>query len=324
METSTTGSRTTPKDFFLWLLAVIALYGSIISFIALLFEYINYSFPDALAGYADPYGGAVRFSMAALIVLVPTTVVIMHYLRRIIIEEPGKAQIWVRRWAIGLTLFIATLTILIDLVTLINTFLNGEITVRFGLKVLTVLAVAVFIFFHTLLDMKGYWIKHGRRAHLLGGFTILVSLIAVVAGFFIVGTPGAARDVRFDIRRVNDLQMIQGQVLSYYQQKQTLPDSLSELEDPLAYFTLPADPETNADYVYKKTGDLSFELCAVFAREGKDLAGRGGFGRDIAVSYPYPGPDGAMENWQHGEGQQCFERTIDPERYPPFEKPILR
>jgi len=25
-------------------------------------------------------------------------------------------------------------------------------------------------------------------------------------------------------------------------------------------------------------------------------------------------------NWQHGQGETCFERTIDPELYPPKEK----
>ncbi|MEK7511317.1 MAG: DUF5671 domain-containing protein [Patescibacteria group bacterium] len=319
------GSRTTPKDFFLWLLAVVALYGSIISFITLLFGYINYVFPDALAGYADPYGGGIRSAMAALIVLVPTTVVVMQLLRSTIIKEPGKEKIWVRRWAIGLTLFIATITILVDMVTLINTFLAGEITVRFGLKVLVVLAVALFIFFHTLLDQKGYWIRHGGRAKMLGAFTIVVSLAAVIAGFFIVGTPSEARDVRFDMQRVSDLQMIQGQVVTHYQQRGTLPASLSELADPLSYFSIPADPQTNADYTYRKTDTLSFELCAVFAREGKDLRGRGEYGsKDIGVSYPYPGPDAGLENWQHGEGEQCYARTIDPERYPLFEKPVLR
>ena len=27
------------------------------------------------------------------------------------------------------------------------------------------------------------------------------------------------------------------------------------------------------------------------------------------------------ESWQHGAGDTCFERTIDPERYPPYSKP---
>jgi hypothetical protein len=29
-----------------------------------------------------------------------------------------------------------------------------------------------------------------------------------------------------------------------------------------------------------------------------------------------------QDNWQHGAGQQCFDRTIDPQRYPPFQKTL--
>ena len=313
-------SKTTPKDFFLWLLAIIALYGSISSLLTLLFEYINYSFPDALAGAGDPYGSTVRFSMAALIVLVPTMLVSFKLIRTSIVEEAGKAVIWVRRWALVLTLFIATVTILIDLVTLINTFLNGEITTRFVLKVLVVLLVAVGVSLHFLADLKGYWIQHTKKAAVVAGAVGVLALVTVIAGFFIVGTPGQARDVRLDMQRVADLSSIQQQVVTLYQQTEKVPATLEELRDPLGYFTLPTDPLTHAPYRYTKTGELSFELCAEFAREGQDLAGRGSSGKDFAVSYPMP-YGGIEENWQHGAGEVCFPRTIDPERYPVFPKP---
>lgn len=305
-------SKTTPKDFFLWLGAIIALYGSITSFIALVFEYINYSFPDVLAGYGDPYGGAVRTAMAALIVLVPTTIVLMHMLRTIILREAGKASIWVRRWAIGLTLFIATIAVLIDLVTLINTFLGGEVTVRFILKVLTVLVVALFIFFHTLADSKGYWVSHGDKARLISIFVSVVVLGTIIAGFFIIGTPSHVRMLRFDDQKVGDLQSIQYQLTYYYQLKRTLPETLSSLNDPLTNFLVPTDPQSKQDYTYEKTGQLSFRLCAAFNADSVEMKGRG-----ATVSYPAgTGMGGVSENWQHGTGTVCFDRTIDPEKYP--------
>lgn len=317
------GSRTTPKDFFLWASAVITLYLSVVSFITLLFEYINYVFPDPSAYGADPYSSAMRFAMAALIVFVPATLVFLRLIRSSIITEAGKAGIWVRRWALQLTVFVMTFTILVDLVTLVNYFLNGEITTRFILKVLVVLFTAGFVFLHFLADMRGYWIAHPKRANLVGAGAGVAVLAAIVAGFFLVGSPMAARDIRLDIERVNDLQNIQGQIVNYYQMKEELPAGLSDLQDPLSYFTLPADPVSGADYEYRKVGDLTFELCAVFAREGQDLTGRGSF-PEGGMSMSYPSPDGSLENWMHGAGEQCFERTIDPERYPVFEKPVTR
>src|SRR5688572_5274512 len=131
---ATVSTKTTPRDFFLWAGAVIALYGSVVAFISLLFEYINRAFPDPLAGYADIYGGSVRFSMATLIVLVPTMLALLRIIRHTINDEPAKAHTWVRKWALMLTIFIAGSAIVIELVTIINTFLGGELTTRFVLK----------------------------------------------------------------------------------------------------------------------------------------------------------------------------------------------
>jgi len=316
-----TPAKTTPKDFFLWLGALIALYGSITSFITLLFEYINSAFPDPLAYYGDPYGGAVRTSMATLIVLVPATIVLFRLIRGSIDKEPGKAGIWVRRWALVLTLFIAGAAVVIDLITIINTFLGGEESVRFFLKAAVVLLVAVGVFLHFLADVKGYWIANVKKANLIGIGVGVLALVAIVSGFFIIGTPDHVRDLRFDAQKVSDLQSIQYQVVYFWQLKKTLPADLAELNDPLSGFMVPVDPETNAAYRYARTSDSSFHLCAAFNAETPDTRGQGEYpGRDIA--YTSWGPQ-ADENWTHPAGEHCFSRTIDPERYPPFEKPMF-
>lgn len=308
-----TTSKTSPKDFFLWFGAIIALYGSISSFIALMFEYVNYAFPDKLAGYGDPYGGAVRFSMAALIVLVPTLVVLFRFIRASISAEPGKANVWVRRWAIVLTLFIATITILIDLITLINTFLGGEISVRFGLKVAIVLLVAIGVFLHFLADQKGYWIKQPQRANMVGIAVGLLTILSIVSGFFIIGTPQHVRMLRYDEQKVQDLQNIQNQVISFWTQKRAFPATLAETVDSLSGYSIPVDSQTGAAYRYQSTGTFTFTMCATFNEPTPVTAGQGAYpARDMA----YPSMGGVEETWQHGKGETCFTRTIDPDRYP--------
>lgn len=315
-----THSKTTPKDFFLWLGAIIALYGSITALITLKFEYINYLFPDPLAYAGDPYGGAVRTAMATLIVLVPTMIVLFRFINTSIAEEPGKANIWVRRWALGLTLFISVVVGLIDLAVLINTFLGGEITMRFGLKVLAVLCVAIATFAYFYLSLKGFWSRGSGKANNIVAIVVLLAMIAtVVAGFFIIGTPADVRKLRFDEQKVNDLRSIQYQVIDYWRVKQALPTSLDTLKDPLSDVAIPADPQEGYSYAYEKTGTLSFKLCATFNRESKDTTGQGAYPtRDISYSGPGGGAD---ENWQHGAGATCFERTIDPDKYGPIPAP---
>lgn len=313
--TTTGGSKTTPRDFFLWAGAVIALYGSVISLTTLIFEYVNHLFPDPLAYYGDPFGGAVRAAMAGVIVLVPTTILLFRIIRKTIAHEPGKAEIWVRRWALVLTVFIAVVVILIDLITLITTFLGGEITIRFGLKAAGVLALAAAVFFYFLADLKGYWTKHARQAQMVGAGVALLAVISIVSGFFIIGSPSDIRMLRYDDRKLNDLQNIQYQTVNFYQQKGTLPTTLDDLNNPFEQFTTPKDPQTDASYGYTVTGPLSFELCADFNRSTKDMAGRGSSGS--RNYYPTLEVD---ENWNHDAGETCFTRTIDPERYPVFER----
>ncbi len=320
-------AKTTPKDFFLWLGALISLYVSITSLIGFLTDVIDYAFPDPLAYWGDPYGGSVRFAMAILIVLVPTTILLFRLIRGSIEKDPSKANIWVRRWALMLTLFIAGAAILIDLVIVLNTFLSGEIGIRFFLKAAVVLLIALGVFLHFLADIKGYWIVNVKKANLVGAGAGLVAIASIVAGFAIFGSPGHVRDLRFDAQKVSDLQNLQYQVINFWQTKERFPASLDELNDPLSYNMVPVDPENGDPYTYSVTGPLTFELCGVFNAETPDTEGRGAYptmgggfsGRDIAVTAWGPQAD---ENWEHPSGRHCFVRTIDPQRYPPYPQPL--
>lgn len=296
-----------------------ALYGSVVAFITLLFEYIDYAFPDALQYYVDPYSGAIRFAIASLIVLFPVFLLLMRLIRRDIARDPSRAEIWVRRWVLFLTLFIAGITLIIDLITLINTFLGGELTTRFVLKVVVVFLVIGAGFLHFLSDLWGYWNRYPRRAQFVGYGAALAIVISIVSGFFIIGTPGEQRLYRLDDQRISDLQMIQSQIVYYWQQKQALPDTSKDLENPLMGFALPKDPETGQDYDYRITqAPYSFELCAEFSKESRS------FGSPTARPVPIGDYYGGVENanWQHDAGRACFPRTIDPDLYAPFPKPV--
>lgn len=303
--------KVTPKDFFLWAGAMVALYGSVIAFIALLFEYIDNRFPDPLEYYVDPYSGGIRFAMASLIVLVPVTILLMRYIRKDIVREPVKSELWVRRWALVLTVFVAGAAVVGDLITLINYFLGGDLTTRFILKVLVLLAVAGAVFFHFLADLRGYWSANPDRAKMAGLLAGVIVLVAIVSGFFILGSPAEVRLTRLDAQKVSDLQTIQWQVVNYWQQKEKLPATLDDLNDPLSGGIIPNDPQNGEAYIYEVTGARSFKLCATFNKEGVG---------DPYIPRPVMEKGIEGDSWQHGAGEVCFDRTIDPERYPPFSK----
>ncbi len=308
--------KVTPKDFFLWAGAMVALYGSVVAFITLIFEYINQAFPDALEQdyYYDPYSGSIRLAMASLIVLAPLAIILLQLIRRDITKDQAKADLWVRRWALFLTLFIAGFSMATDLIVLINYFLGGEVTTRFILKVATVLLVASAVFMHFLADYWGYWIKFPSRALSVGIAACALVVLTIVSGFLIIGSPAAVRLTRFDATKQQNLMEIQQQVINYYQTKGKLPVSLAEVADPLnSYMYIPKDPQSGTDYGYRITkAPYSFELCATFN------AASIGDGPNAPKPVSNYGPDNVT--WSHGVGQTCFERTIDPERYPVFPK----
>lgn len=312
--------KTTPKDFFLWAGAMVSLYAGVFSFVGLLFDYINYTFPDtALQNYyyQNPYQGSVSYEMASLIVLAPVLLILMRVIRNAMHKDPSRREIWVRRWALFLVLFFAGATIVIDLIVLINTYLQGEdLSVRFLLKVLIVLLVAAAGFMHFMADLRGYWERKPQYARSVSWAVALLVVLTIGSGFLIIGSPQSQRQYLIDQQRVSDLQGLQYQVVNYWQRKQVLPATLSALNDPLANYSIPVDPQNGASYEYSRTGALSFEECATFGAQSQ--------GPD-PITIPEPAglsTSGATQtdNWQHTAGRTCFDRTIDPQLYPPIKQ----
>lgn len=296
--------KTTPKDVFLYLLSIVTLIISVVSFLILTFQYINILIPDALNQGLYGVESRARGAMAALVVAWPIYILMMHLINKDIRQSADFLKLGIRKWLIYLTLFIAAITIIIDLITLLTNFLNGDLTMHFFLKTLLVLLVAAGVFGYYIWDIRrGNNEKHPLPRTM--GWTLSALVLAIfTAGFFILGTPAEQRARRLDQQRVSDLQNIQYQVQNYYQQHNSLPESLPELEDTAG--SLPQDPKTSESYTYNKGTEDKFSLCAVFETDSVNPN----------MSYFEPMPrleKGAIikgNNWEHGSGEVCFERTI--------------
>lgn len=303
--------KTTAKDFFLWAAAMAALLVSVISLVALLFEYIDRLVGDT-ARYYDVYSTGITAAIASLIVIFPLYLWFTRMLNEDIRKHPEKKELWVRKWLVSLTIFVAGLAIVIDLITLLRYFLQGEeLTAAFLLKVLTVLVIGGGVFYYYLSDIRGKWERNEKQSKMIAAIVAGLVLIAVVAGFFIIGSPATQRELRQDQQRVNDLQSLQYQIIEYWRTTESLPATLGDLSDPLKGYSIPTDPATGEAYEYSTTGATSFELCATFNLPSPETA------QPSRVAYPgiY---DTGNEFWQHDTGRTCFERTIDPELYPPY------
>jgi hypothetical protein len=303
--------KLTPKDFVLYAGAMIALYVSVFSLLALLFQYINFAYRDAL-DYVDPYSTAMRISMATLIVFFPLLAWLTRVLNQDMRKYPEKRDLSFRKWILYITLLLAGITMAVDLVSLINTFLGGEITTRFVLKVVVVFLITGAVFLHYLADLWGYWEQNKRRSVSVGIGAGVLIVFSICAGFFLMGSPASQRLIRFDQQKVSDLQNIQWEITNYWQAKQALPSDLSVLNNPTTNTLVPTDPQSGHAYTYSiiSESDHSFELCADFNRVGSDTYG--------PRSYPASGAE--SDSWSHGAGHICFTRTIDPAFFPPINK----
>jgi hypothetical protein len=312
VKSSATAGRNLPRDVFLHLLAIVALYWSSISFVTLLWQFINYFFPDPINRYYNylSFSGPIRFAVSSLIIVFPIFILVSWILNKIYRKEAVVRESKIRKWLLYLTLFVASLVIIGDLVTVINIFLGGEITIRFVLKAVSVLFTAGIIFWYYLDDVRRD--APAKTAKYFAWVTSILVLALIIGSFFIVGSPATARLIQFDQQKISDLQQTQYQIVNYYQGKEKLPNSLPELEDSISGFKIPTDPQTGESYEYAilDAENFEFELCAKFNKDGQILNREP---NPIGLS-----PKSTLENWEYQEGRFCFKRKIDPQLYPPF------
>lgn len=330
-------SKLHPGFFFLSLGVLASLITSVTAFLNLVFEALDKKFPDVLNsvyqyGYASYSYDAMRGALATVIIAFPILVTVSYFWKKYIKNGLGTIDTVIRKWMIYLVLFLSSIVVMIDLITLVRYFVSGEITTRFILKVLTVLVVACLVGIYYIFEIRAEGMR--SRAGLL--FALVGSALTlgvIIWSFSVMGSPATQRALRLDERRVEDLQSIQWQVISYWQQKEKLPSQISDIASPLSGYTLPVDPEfeKGTQYEYKATDKLSFELCATFSRpmpagwqensvgirpmmETAPAMSEGVAG---SMYYPY---NGTNDSWDHEAGHTCFVRTIDTDIYPPFKK----
>ena len=291
----TSHPRSTPYQVFLHLMMMVMYYVSVISVVTLIVQYIDLIFPDQLLSYSNAYD-TIRTTSSALVVTFPVFLLCSWFIRKAFLHDPVERSIAVRRWLIYLTLFIAGIAMVVDLVQFVNGFYSGELTLPFFLKLLTVLVTSGLTFGYFLWDLSESGI-HSKQAKILSYITSTVLLLTLGVGFALAGSPSHQRSVRLDEQRIMDLQSIEYEIGNYWREKKELPTQLTNLERDLYYFLLPIDPETQESYIYEATGELSFKLCATFSAEYQ----------------PIPNTQIAKDHWTHGVGYTCYDRTLDPD-----------
>ena len=139
-------------------------------------------------------------------------------------------------------------------------------------------------------------------ARVILGLAVCVVAAAVAGAFLVIGPPGEQRAVRFDERRVGDLQRIAEAVDVYWTRNAVLPASLEALQE-LGGVDVPLDPETGEAYGFRVLDGSRYEICAEFNRRSPAPG--------IALRSPATRPGPGDPFWSHDSGRQCFKMEAE-------------
>lgn len=299
-------NKGTPRDFFLYLTLIVALYSAMVSFTSLVFDYINYWLPNSVTGYTsypDLMAGYINWSIAVLVVVVPILFWVSSRIENDLSADAGKFNIRSRKWFLHTTLFITGAVVAGDLVFLLYNYLNGELLRdNYVSKSGAILVIAGLVFTHYLNDLKRQGSARIRNLVAIGAVTVL-TIANIAIGVSIVGTPGYQRNHKLDKTRISNLQNLDGAVKSYYREKNSFPSNLEDLSKSSSqglsaydsYYNYYHDPQSREPYAYKVLSPTSFQLCANFATEQ----------RQSDKSY-YSASD-----WSYKPGTVCFDRKVN-------------
>ena len=135
------GAGEAARDAFMYLLSflTLALWTQALGEMA--FIIINRSIPDVLnRSYGNP-SWQVAFCLARLIVAYPIYLLVMRQILKELALYRHKSFSGVRQWLTNLTLLIAAIVGISTVIAFLASFLQGELTVRFVLKIAVILVI---------------------------------------------------------------------------------------------------------------------------------------------------------------------------------------
>jgi hypothetical protein len=206
-------------DGFLYLLAFISLAFWATGAGHLLYVLIDGWFPNTLD---QPYVTAtlrdrVSLELATIIVAYPIFITVSRVINRQLADRPESADSGVRKWLTDIALVIAATVLLGDAIFFLQSFLHGDLSMRFVLDTLVLFAIVGSIFAYYLSTLRGEPVLTARDRSFTAASAAFVVFV-LVCGFGNLGSPGRQHALSLDDRRVDDLAFIQSRIAAGYDQ----------------------------------------------------------------------------------------------------------
>jgi len=279
--------------FFLYLVSFLALGFLAVGLGMILFQIINKLLPDLSQGRYYFNQSTLKNGIASVFVALPVYLFFVSLINKKLKKEEIDQESKVRKWLTYIILFIAAAVIIVDLVTLIYNFLDGETAGRFLLKVLVVFLIAASIFGYYFWEIRKKQLANKKYPADKISFIVLlvVALIILISAFFVVDSPQVARQKRIDQQTISDLLSLESSINEYYREKDKLPENIAALAEENLYVPKSG---TAVEIEYSVIDELNFQLCADFKRDNTEDQERGFYEGE----------------WQHGAGLVCFDKKV--------------
>lgn len=260
------------KYTFYYLLSLVALIFTALSVGMIAFGIIDKSVSDALR-YSS-VDGQFKFAISALFIAGPIFYLMSFFINKGLRSGDLDKESPVRRWLTYFIILVSSLIILGIFISIMNSFLSGEVTTSFILKMLSMIVIAALVFSFYFYDIKRENVKEKNKVVKIFFFaTATLVLVAFVAAWFFVESPKVARAKRLDQTVINNIYSLESAVNTYYDKTKVLPESLDVIKNNADIFLdnkSLSDPETGKVIEYKKTGEKTFEFCAVFRTDSRN------------------------------------------------------
>jgi len=287
------------KFAFFYALAAISLAFMAIAVGLVAFFVIDKEIADVLVRNNYYSTSQLRFAISALIISAPIFYLVSNQIYGSLRRGTLILESAIRKWLTYVILLAASVVALGWLISIINSFLDGELTNRFIAKAITAIIISLAVFTFYLLDVRREKLTKGSSLTLK--IYSVISIVIVVAVFvtaiFFVESPALVRAKKVDQRIVGNFYSLNGLINSYYFENNVLPKDFAELRGHDTELYTPEhifiDPETEEDFGYEVLGEKEYQVCADFRTSNME--------NDDFREY---------SNMRHEAGWQCLKHEV--------------
>ncbi len=286
-----------PKYAFYYFLSLVALIFLAISSVLIIFQIIDKSVFDVLTYNSFSNQNTLRFGISAILISAPIFFLSVNLINNGLRKKEIEKDSSLRNWLTYFILFVSAVIILGSLIGIINSFLSGEITLKFILQMVTVVIISALVFSFYLYDIKRENILKSDKVIKIFFISTLSLVITIfISSWFFVESPKVARERKMDDQIVNNMYTLESHVNSYYENKGYLPEDLADLKSVTSYTEIIGSVE------YNKLGDKEFEMCADFRTDSYES--------QRPVMYPERSPRSYVKGWNCFKGNLWMEDNI--------------